>query len=310
MGLDERDSQRDCLNVEERLSLYLYGELSGVEEESLRAHLGGCAGCRRKLEQEKALHRAVDSAAVVPPDGMLESCRRELGPAIARGGGRSGFGWLGSLQLESLRLSSNWLRPAGAVALVAIGFLGARLTEGPRTATVGDMPEVATRVQSVERAADGNVRVVVEQARENVVSGSLDDPAIRNLLVSAVTDPVEPAVRMDTLALLKNRSDLEEVREAIRVAAETDPNDAVRLTALEALGPFADEPQSRQVLSRVLLRDDNESLRAVAMDMLTETPRPDVVGVLQDLLTTEDDAYLRERGQQVLRTMNASLETF
>jgi hypothetical protein len=295
----------NCNDVRERMSLYLYGELSGGEERQLVEHVAGCPGCRRLLEQEKALHRTLDSAAVAPPAEMLESCRRELRPALRTAGSRRGL-----RRIWALPAAIGWLRPAGAVALLAIGFLTARLTDLGHPATVGDAPAVATRVRSVEPAPDGAVSLVVEETRQNRVRGTLDDPAIRNLLVGAVMDPADPAVRMDSLDVLKQRSELPEVRDALLVAAETDPNEAVRFTALEALRPYVDDPRSRQVLSRVLLRDQSEALRAVAMDMLTESPGPEVVGVLQDLLTTEDEGYLRERSQQVLRTMNASLETF
>jgi len=303
MGLDEH---MNCTDVAEQLSLYLYGELSGGEEESLRKHLDECAGCRQLLEREKTLHRALDSASASPPLGMLERCRRELQPALENERRSRGLGWTWKWFPVA-----NWLRPAAAVALVALGFFAGRLTDGGHPGTVGEGPgNLASRVQRVETAPNGELQVVVEDTSQRVIEGTLDDPAIRSLLVSALLDSTEPAVRLDSVELLKSRSNMEEVREAILLAAEADSNEAVRLTALEALRPYVDEPRSRQVLSRVLLRDRNDGVRAVAMEMLTETPRPEVVGVLQDLLTTEGDGYLRERSQQVLRTMNASLETF
>ena len=67
--------------------MLLYGELSFDEEETVDAHLEGCAECRAALERERALHAAFDRgrgrAARVGPMGIAAEP-----PGADRGGAR------------------------------------------------------------------------------------------------------------------------------------------------------------------------------------------------------------------------------
>jgi hypothetical protein len=60
----------------------------------------------------------------------------------------------------------------------------------------------------------------------------------------------------------------------------------------------------------VLLNDDNIGVRMQAIDLLVQQKGASTVGVLQQMVEREHDAYIRERVETALREMNASLGAF
>ena len=301
----------NCESVRKQFPLYLYGELSFEDEETVAGHLDDCAGCREQLEREKRMQSALDGARVTPSADLLERCRLELPRTIRDAGAVPGgrAGWLRRLLSPGIP-SPGWLRPLGAVALLAVGFFAARYT-APGTGGPTAAPEsVATRVRYVEPAGPGKVRIVFDETRQRELSGSVDDGPVRQMLLAAMQNPVDPGLRAESLDLLKGRSESRDVRAALLLALENDPNDGVRLKALEGLRPYSAAPETRRALSRVLLADDNPGIRSMAINLLVESNSTDVVETLQELLQTEKNGYIRNRTQQALEDMNASVETF
>src|SRR5260370_29957404 len=106
-----------CDSAIDRMDLYLYGELAAQEEEEFEQHLHGCRACGGVLERRKTLHRGMDELRMTAPPHLLVECRQEL--FRAKPLQRKPSLWM--------QFSGMW-RPAGALALVALGFLSARLT--------------------------------------------------------------------------------------------------------------------------------------------------------------------------------------
>lgn len=311
----------NCDTVTKQLPLMLYGELTFDEEEIVQQHLDGCAVCRAEADKLGAFQKQLDSAEVDVPPELLANCRRTLRvstAAIADNGGprrnlwESLAGWLG---FEFLGWHSIG-KPFGALALVAVGFFGARMI-GPNggalrvgTMGLGDTGPVASRVRFVEPRESGRVQIVLEETRQRILSGGADDNDIRGLLLRAARESSDPGVRVDTLDLLKTQCQSEEVRKALLHALQHDANAGVRLKALEALRPFAADDDTRTVLAQVLLKDDNPGVRTQAVDLLTQKRAPELVGLLQELMTRENNNYVRMKCQRALNEMNASVETF
>ncbi|MCW5980538.1 MAG: HEAT repeat domain-containing protein [Bryobacteraceae bacterium] len=299
-----------CETVRDNLSLYLYGELSFEEEESVEQHLESCRDCARALEREKQIHRSLDIAAVAPTQELLEGCRLALPRAILHSApGRSS--WRQSVRVFLARpvASAAWLKPVGAVALVALGFFAARLASPP-AGLPGEPDNVSRRVRFVEPSDSGGIRLVVDETRQRVLDGDIQDEAIRHLLLAAVRDPADPGIRAESLDVLKSHPGAADLREALLYVVQHDPNAGVRLKALEALKPYAADPESREALSGVLLNDENPGIRAMTIDYLTASGGPDVVGALQEAMRKEENSYVRYRSQKALREMKASLQTF
>ena len=317
-------SAQNCEWVRNYLPLFLYNELSFEEEEAVQSHLGVCAECASVLESERQLHATLDTDGALLPVGLLNSCREQLTNQLVVERARPAAGLLARLRqwTEGFWLApSRLLRPAGALALIAIGFLGGRFLpkqdEAPRVAFTAAMTEpVSTRVRRVEPTGTGRFQLVLDETRERVVSGSLDDDPFLKLVISASSDPSDAGLRGDTIEILSSVPPCNETRDALLQAVVADSNDGVRLRALEGLRPMAKQADVRRVLARVLLKDPNAGVRSKAIDMLTESPElnmnreNDMIGVFQDLMGREQNHYIRMRAQRQLQQVKASTEVY
>ena len=170
----------NCAAARERFALLLYGELGFDEEERVESHLDVCGECRAALAREKAMHTAFDNVEVGPSPALLRECREDLFARLADEQApapvRSGW-WERFVDALTLRPSHGLLRPAGALTLVALGFVAARMlplfpmsNSNPRFGSASMTPG-ASRVRYVEPAANGRIQIVVDETRQRVVSG-------------------------------------------------------------------------------------------------------------------------------------------
>ena len=314
---------KNCAAVKDFFALYLYGELSFDEEESVESHLDGCAGCRKALERQREVQVALDNIAIEPSSTLLRSCREELHMRLAeesQSGARRGFWERFTDMLTGRSVSSGWLKPAGALTLVALGFGVARFVPpGTFGGVEMGMVEPASRVRYVEPASDGKVQIVLDETRQRIVSGGLNDQKIRVLLLSAAKDPSDPGLRAETVEILNASAQSSDVRDALTFALLHDLNAGVRLKAMEGLKPFAQQPEVRAAMTQVLLTDTNPGLRTQAIDLLTKSLNQDdaamsfdqqVIGAMQELMQRESNAYVRQRCKSALESVKASTETY
>ena len=321
-----------CGEAGDRLALLLYGELEFNEEERLETHLETCAACSAALERQRAIHAAIDGVGVTPSPALLESCREDLFEALrlqgapleeARAGHPEGESWWSQV-MASFRggfgtsVTLNWLRPAGAVALVAIGFMAARLMPSIGAPGRGDAAYSAmdlaglgpAQIRNVQADGNGRVDIVFNETKQRTLSGSVKDAAIRNLLVAAAKESADPGLRAETVTILVGDAGSADVRDALVFALDNDRNTVVRWRAMEGLKSYAHEPAVQTALARVLLHDINPGMRTQAIDLLTSETGVEmdrqVVGALQQMVTQEDDAYVRERAEKMLEAAKAS----
>lgn len=300
----------NCTEARNEIPFYCYGECAADMEERIEAHLAECAECRAELERHRAFLEALDSRAEATDGSLLASCRADLRTRIKSENTRP-RGWL-----ERLFEVSRWhipLRvPVGAMALVALGWFAARYTPqqfgGAAQANVAE--PMFSNVRSVESNGSGTVQIAVDDIHRRVLSGSLDDPHIQALLLSAAREESNPGVRVESIGILQSNADSEPVRNALLDALRHDPNAGVRLKALEGLKPYAGDEQVRRTLADVLLKDDNPGVRVQAIDLLTAHHDDSIVGVLQDVVQKEDNSYVRARCRNLLEQMNASVGTY
>ncbi len=150
----------------------------------------------------------------------------------------------------------------------------------------------------------------MEETRQKTLKGRLDDQSIQRLLLTAAKDPADPGLRVESVDLLGANPESSAVRNALLYAVQHDANAGVRLKALEGLKASAGDPDVRQTLSQVLLTDKNPGVRTQVIDLLIQQKEHRMVGVLQQLMRTEDNSYVRLRCQRALHDMNASVETY
>ena len=108
----------------------------------------------------------------------------------------------------------------------------------------------------------------------------------------------------------RTRGGSAEVRSALLEALTADPNPGVRLKALEGLRGLTGDSEVRKTLAHVLLKDTNPGVRIQVIDLLIAHKDASTVGVLQNLVRSEDNNYVRMRCKNALQEMNASVGTF
>lgn len=309
----------NCDSISNLIPLYYYGELTPEEEEGVEEHTHQCRDCARAVEQQRMLAAALDRREMELPPLLLEDCRADL-LATVHGGvsqiaapvpPRKKSPW--ALFLEAMADSFANLhrlrQPVGAAALVAIGFFGARLTGIKQNIAPVSDGEILTTVRSVQPDSSGGVQIAFDETRRRVEHGRADDPRIQSLMLAGAHED-NPAVRWESVDLLRNRADAAEVRDAFLNAVVNDNNPGVRLKALEGLKPLATDAEVRKTLSRVLLSDDNPSVRMQVMDLLVAHRDDYMVDLLQGLAQRERDSGVRTKLEKALKDMNASVGTF
>jgi Putative zinc-finger/HEAT repeats len=313
-----------CDSILRLIPLYYYGELTPDEEERVEEHTHGCPACSREMAQQRALAAALDRRQVVAAPMLLEDCRSDLMAAIQGGAPRvdpSAKGaWrlfldamAASLSGASLSGIARLRQPLGALALLAIGFFAARLINTTAPTTTGALlgsiasptDDVYSTVRSVQPDNSGGVAISLDETRRKVVKGRMNDGNIQRLLLAAAHED-NPAVRVESVDLLRSQSGSTEVRDALLNVLSQDTNAGVRLKALEGLKPLAGDSEVRKTLRRVLLADDNVAVRMLVIDLLVANRDDNMVGIMQGLVQRENNNSVRLKLEKALRDMNAS----
>ena len=326
----------NCEAVRPLLPMLLYGELSFDEEETVERHLETCGDCRKALERERQLSIAISQVGIEVSPALLHQNRKLLferlqleGNAFAGVTPKKDSLWVRFV--NAISPAPIVLRPAAAMVMLTVGFLGARFVPGlfPNFGGSGSIGSMSIadmgpgRVRSVEPGSDGTVRIVFDETRQRTINGQVDDDRIRELLLAAAKDPSD-GLRSETVALLTTRPQSSDVRDALIYTVRNDRNAGVRLKALDGLKSFIGESDVRAALADVLASDSNPAMRIQAIDLLVQSldgtspanqqqqsVDPRMVGVLQELISSsEENAYLRQRCQEALELVKASAQVY
>ena len=282
-----------CEEIKQEIPLYSYGEVSSEIEEKIETHLADCTACRAELERHRKFLSVMDGRDSEVDTGLLVACRSDLRTHLTPQPKRSFWNW-------QIRFSV----PVGAMALVAMGFFAGRML--PDTSE-----PLFSSVRSVEPdAKSGKVNIAVDETRRHMVSGLAQDPRIETLLLNAIREEANPGIRVESIGVLKNNADSEQIRRALIEALTGDRVADVRLKALEGLKPYGGDPLVRRTLANVLLKDDNPAIRIQAIDLLTAHHDDSIVGTLQDAVRKEDNSYVRTHCGRLLEEMKASVGTY
>jgi hypothetical protein len=310
-----------CDSVLKLVPLYYYGELTPDEEERVEEHTHGCPACAREVARQRTLAAALDRRQAVAPPTLLDDCRSDLMAAVQGGAPRVASPVKGAWRLFLDAMAASWSgsgmarlrQPIGALALIAIGFFAARLVNTAAPSNTGALltsltsptDDVYSTVRSVQPDSSGGVAISLDETRRKVVKGSMSDGNIQRLLLAAAHED-NPAVRVESVDLLRSQSGSTDVRDALLNVLSQDTNAAVRLKALEGLKPLAADSEVRKTLRNVLLADDNVAVRMLAIDLLVANRDDNMVGMMQGLVQKENNNSVRLKMEKALRDMNAS----
>lgn len=310
-----------CHQVQTNLSLFLYGDLDFATEDALEEHLAECPACQLALDREKAWHASLNAERADLPLELLARCRRDLSAAtrsetkaetvipfwerVATFFGVSTNRWTERLALASLFLFLG----------IGISHWNNRFDIVSRFTAPGNLAEASllgrVQVRDVRPVGDGKVRLSLDRIQQGEVVGSLNDEAVRRLLLSTIRSSADAGLRVDSVELLVGQNE-PDIREVLLQSATKDPNAAVRLKALEGLRAFRTDQETRNTLLSVIQFDDNSGVRSEAMEVLVPSGvdvrlAPDVAGAFQQIIRSErEDDFIRLRCLQILQSASAS----
>ncbi len=243
------------------------------EAAHLAAHLPACPACQAELAELRQLFNDLDA---LPPElpplamrddfqAMLEQEKAKLAAASPTGlsAQRGGQALPPAAQPSPERQSwstSNWLRMAASVALVAIGaVLGLLLRGGQPAVPLAQNDQPSPPSLSVQLAAARQQPATASQ-RLQLVSQA---PAL-------VTEPNDPAV----LTLIHT--------------LDTDPNPSVRLAACEALVRLRADPRVGPALVEALPLQTDPNVQITLIDALVTLREKRAVPGLEELAKKPD----------------------
>jgi hypothetical protein len=311
-----------CEKAQQDIVLVTYGELPDERMASLEQHLAECEECNRELKAMLAMHEALayhpmlepspnllaqsrmrldEELDNIPPHGFLTRLRSNL------------YAWLGHIQSA----------PALITLLLGVGFLAGNFTFRYQVARQPKLPSPVVFTNTTNGAiADISgivqtpnseiVQVTYNRVIPETVQGSLDDPAIRKLLLLGTKAAATNGVRTDSVALLANECRIGhhcidgpggDVRNGLLVSLRYDKNPAVRLAALEGLQPYVAEDQRvRDGVLDALANDPSERVRTRAVSLLQPVGSDSSVRrVMRTVSTTDENPYIRTVSNRVLQ---------
>jgi hypothetical protein len=303
-----------CELVQNNLNLYLYDELPDDARHEVETHLANCADCATEAKTMRLfLQTLTDTKPEDPSANLLAASRMNLQEALESAEQNKGWsrftvdlaGWM-----HQLRFS-----PALAIMLLMIGFGGGALATF-RTATNVvpiDQPKPGQEVQGQVANISGisqdpttnNVQIKYNKLVPAETQGSLNDPAIQQLLLYAAHNNYNSGVRLDAIDMITQKPEDAQVREALIFALRYDKNPGIRLKALAGLKPYVkSDVRVRDVMLEALLRDSNEGVRAEAIRSLHPvTADSSVRATLATLAEKDSNTYIRSESRRVLASL-------
>jgi anti-sigma factor RsiW len=323
----------NCEVAHERIVTAAYGELGDEQAHELERHLVGCPECGREREQLLALKVLMDAHPVAEPDAnLMARSRMRLEEALDALPPRRWYEWLGQrlrnnfASLRAAPVAVCLLLAAGAAAGSLGGYHFARnraaqatmataqATMAPAqpaaaaTAGVGTSAEIDSISSIVREPNSHRVEVRYNQMVPQRVEGSLDDPAIRQLLMLASENSALAGVRDDSVGLMAaecragHGCKATGIRNALMVALRYDKNAGVREKALHGLEPYVSEDvRVRDAVLEALLNDGDPRIRTAAINLLEPVEGDTSVRqVLHSVAHSDRNPYIRTVSREVL----------
>ena len=319
----------NCELAHERIVTAAYGELADEQMHELERHVTGCAECQKEREQVLAVKVLAGAHPVVEPSpNLVAHARLRLDEALDTLPPKRWYERLGQCILNNL--ASLQAAPAAALLLLVVGagagVLGGyefaqnraaheaavQATVTPAKAqSAAALPELANvaGISGIVRHPNSEiVDVSYNQLVPRQIEGSLDDPAIRQLLMLASEDTASPGIRNDSVALLAaecragHSCQPSGIRDALMVALRYDKSPKVREKALEGLEPYvAEDVRVRDSVLEALLNDSDPTIRTAAINLLEPVEADTSVRqVLYSVSNSDDSPQIRNVSRQVL----------
>jgi anti-sigma factor RsiW len=321
----------NCELAHERIVTAAYGELPDEQIHELERHMAGCPECQTERDQLLALKVLAEAHPVLEPaPNLVARSRQRLAEALDALPPKR---WYERL---SQRMTNNFASiqaaPVAACLLLVAGAGAGTLGGYEYAQTRAAHAAAAMQAASVKQTLDGqqapaaqaeiaSISSIVREPNSEMVEvrynqvvpqrmeGSLDDPAIRQLLMLASENSASAGVRDDSVGLLAaecragHSCQAAGIRDALMVALRYDKNAGVRQKALEGLEPYvAEDVRVRDAVLEALLNDSDPRIRTAAVSILEPVEGDTSVRqVLHTVANSDQSPQIRTVSRQVLR---------
>jgi anti-sigma factor RsiW len=325
-----------CQIAQEQIVAAAYGELAEELARELERHVAACPACAGVHEELLSLKALADTNPVLEPDANLVArARLKLDEALDALPPRRWYNRLGQWVVNDF--ASVWAAPVTACMLLVVGASAGSLSgyqfaqnramhvavpqsTPVRSATVtlpsaptpdtGAPAEVANISSIVRQPNSHMVEVRYNQVVPQRMEGSLDDPAIRQLLMLASENSASARVRDDSVGLMADECRAGHgckaagIRDALLMALRYDKNAGVRQKALHGLEPYvAADTRVRDAVLEALMSDGDPHIRTAAINILQPVEADTSVRqVLHNVSNTDVNPYIRNVSRQVLNS--------
>jgi len=320
----------NCELVHERLVEAAYGELRDDLVPELERHLGNCPDCQAEEAQLRALKLLADAYPVLDPEPnlvarsrmRLEEALDSLPPLrwyerLVQHAGNSiaklqampvaaallvligaGAGGLGGFRIAEIRTA----HPVNQAVQSAVAVQAQPIANGTAPAEIADISSVVRQPNS------GMVEVRYNHVVPEKIQGSMEDPAIRQLLMMASENAESAGVRDDSVGLLaaecraSHGCQATGIRDALMAALLYDRNVEVREKALKGLEPYVTQDvQVRDAVLEALMNDPDPRIRTAAVNLLQPLEADTSVReVLYSVANSDRNPHIRTVSRQVL----------
>lgn len=174
-----------CSRVQNQLSAYSDGELTGVEMLEIRQHLDACDACCREYDQLVQVKRLFCALADVQPPQQFESGLLDRSP-------RSRYSWFRTHVLSRCEEAWYTLEDQGYRAVFAVRAWLARPAQVRRgmanCATAAALASCAFMAGALQRPQHADA--VTARLSEAIAVGQVEDPGVVNFAGTQVLRPV------------------------------------------------------------------------------------------------------------------------
>ena len=326
----------NCEIAHERIVTAAYGELSDEQMHELDRHMAGCPDCHKEREALLALKVLADAHPVPEPDpNLIARSRQRLEEALDALPAKRWYERLAQQMLNNFAGLQH--APIAACLLLLVGMGagtvgGFEFAQGRAARALIANQAAASRSaeqarsetpqapQSVSPADIASISSIVRQPNSEMVEvhynrlvpqqmdGSLDDPAIRQLLMLALQDSVSAGVRDDSIGLMAaecragHSCKPQGIRDALMAALRYDRNAGVPEKALDGLEPYvAEDLRVRDAVLEALLTDSDPQIRSEAINILEPVEADTSVRqVLTSVADSDQNPHIRTVSRQVL----------
>jgi hypothetical protein len=317
----------NCEIAHERIVSAAYGELSDEQIHELERHMTGCPECHTEREELLALKLlAAAHPMVEPPANLVARSRLRLEEALDALPPKRWYEYLGQrmlnnfASLQAAPVAACLLLIAGAGAGTLGGYEYAQNRAARAASSITAENKTQPPVSAPSPAEIANISSIVRQPNSDVVEvhynqvvprqvqGSIDDPAISDLLMLASENSASAGVRDDSVGLMAaecragHGCKAAGIRDALMVALRYDRNEGVREKALQGLEPWVSQDvRVRDAVLEALLNDADPRIRTAAINILEPVEADaSVRQVLHSVANSDNNPQIRTVSRQVL----------